>query len=78
MDLYLSAERCVFMHAGMEWEDLQLGLFAGAGSFLPPPQGCYRNLRNGCLCAKENTNTTSVSPLKNAPSAAKLPTQHKA
>ena len=73
MDLYPSAERYIFMHPGMEWEDFKLGLFADAGSFLPPPQGPYRNLRNGCLYAGENTNTMCVSPLKNMLSAAKLP-----
>uniref|UniRef100_A0A8C4U160 S-adenosylmethionine decarboxylase proenzyme n=1 Tax=Falco tinnunculus TaxID=100819 RepID=A0A8C4U160_FALTI len=32
-------KRCIFMHPRMEWEDPKLGLFADAGSFLPPPQG---------------------------------------
>lgn len=46
--------------------------FADAGSFLPPPQGPYRHVRNDSLYADKNTNITCVSPLKNTPSAAKL------
>lgn len=72
MDHYPSAERCIFMHPGMEWEDLKLGLSADAGSFLPPPQGPYRGLRKSCLYTHGNTNMVCISPIKNMLSAAKL------